>query len=274
MENLRDCITKAAESLRQAKHVVVFTGAGMSAESGIATFRDRGGLWRDFPPDQFGNLPGLERTALYQPRRLAEFLIQLLEPIAAAEPNDGHRAVAALQDHTRVTVVTQNVDRLHQDAGSREVWEIHGSLFTIIDSQGDVLRTLSRRQLREIVTSLWRLVDNRVVLLPQLMWRVRTMFGFRVGGTYRPDIVLFGESMADPAWVRAMEATEQCDCFLSVGTSATVYPAAFLPEEAAAAGTTTIVVDPNGGTGDHVLAGPAARVLPELVEAAFGKAES
>ena len=111
-------LEQAALRLRGARRVVVFTGAGVSAESGIATFRDPEGFWSKFPPEQFGNWDGLARAAAVQPARRIEFLLAVLEPLAVAEPNPAHRAIARLQEHSGVTVVTQNVDRLHQAAGS------------------------------------------------------------------------------------------------------------------------------------------------------------
>jgi NAD-dependent deacetylase len=249
--------------------VVVFTGAGMSAESGIATFRDREGLWARFPPEHFGNWPGLLTTALRRPRRLAEFLIAVLEPIATAGPNAGHRAVAELEDRTQVTVVTQNVDGLHQVAGSTVVHEIHGSLFDVVTLRGRFVRRLSRPRMRRIVESLRRARRSRLAL-PRLLGTIRPLLGLGRRGVHRPGVVLFGEGMAEPAWTRALEAVRACHCLISVGTSGAVMPAAGLPLEAGSVGATVIHVDPAGGYGDLRLRGTAADVLPALVQAAFG----
>jgi len=118
-----DSLSVTASWLRSAHEVVVFTGAGVSAESGIPTFRDDGGFWRHFPVEEFASWRGLVRTAIRRPRRLAEFIHAVLHPIAAAKPNAAHRAIAAMEKHVGVTVVTQNIDNLHQEAGSTVVHE-------------------------------------------------------------------------------------------------------------------------------------------------------
>ena len=103
----------------------------MSAESGIPTFRDDGGFWQRFPVEQFACWDGIVRTAIRRPRELAEFAYEVIEPIAGAQPNAGHLAIEQLERHTKVTVITQNIDGLHQAAGNTTVHEIHGSLSQI-----------------------------------------------------------------------------------------------------------------------------------------------
>ncbi len=262
-------MTQAAEYLRNARHVVVFTGAGVSAESGIATFRDSGGFWQRFPPDQFANWNGLLKTATSNPTLLAEFLLELLGPVAAAVPNPAHRAIAELQKQARVTVITQNVDRLHQDAGSATVHEVHGSLFEIVGQRGEFVRLLSRAQMNDIVQSLRRAVRGPLTL-PRLAWAIRKFYGLGRGVFHRPRIVLFGDAMAEPDWSDACEAARECDCFLIVGTSCVVMPAAMLPREAQMAGAAVIGIGPEAGFGDVWLRGRAGEVMPRLVQSAFG----
>src|SRR5262245_13435638 len=117
--------SNAVAALRSARRVVVFTGAGVSAESGIPTFRDAEGLWERFPPEQFASIRGLVRTALTRPARFADFLYAVLEPVALAKPSPAHLAVAELDKRVPTVVVTQNIDGLHQEAGSSTVHEIH-----------------------------------------------------------------------------------------------------------------------------------------------------
>src|SRR5262249_50413141 len=112
-----DNLITATLALRKAKRVVVFTGAGISAESGIPTFRDSDGFWQRFPPERFASWSGLLQTALTNPRSVAEFVLNVIEPIAAAQPNAGHQAVAELARRVQTTVVTQNIDALHQASG-------------------------------------------------------------------------------------------------------------------------------------------------------------
>ena len=156
MNREQNSLSLAASWLRSAREVVVFTGAGVSAESGIPTFRDDEGFWQHFPVDEFATWKGLVRTAMRQPRRLAEFIHAVLQPIAAAKPNAGHRAIAEMEKHIGVTVVTQNIDNLHQEAGSTIVHEIHGSLFEVVTRRGRFVGLLLRRQLLQIAESLNR----------------------------------------------------------------------------------------------------------------------
>ena len=111
----------AVLALRKARRVVAFTGAGISAESGVPTFRDAEGFWQRFPPEKFATWKGLISTAASDPRSVAEFVLNVVEPIATAEPNPGHQALAELERQVPTTVITQNIDGLHQTAGSTTV---------------------------------------------------------------------------------------------------------------------------------------------------------
>jgi NAD-dependent deacetylase len=262
----------AVLALRKAKHVVVFSGAGISAESGIPTFRDDGGFWQRFPPEQFATWSGLLKTALASPHLVAEFVLNVVEPIARAEANPGHQAVAALERKVKTTVVTQNVDGLHQSAGSTEVFEIHGSLLEVIDSStGEVVQRFDRSQLTQIAETL-RKYSTRQGSLLSFLGEFRQLYPFDWLGRHRPNLVLFGDAMAEPAWTKACEAADHCDLLLAVGTSGEVYPAAMLPEHAAAAGATVVTVDPHA-SGNCALIGNAGVVLPKLIGDAFGDAD-
>ena len=121
---------EAAATLR----TTFFTGAGVSAESGVPTFRDQDGFWNRFPPARFAHWAGLERLIQEEPLLIAEFISEFVRPIVMAQPNAAHRAIADLEKLDKdVTVVTQNIDGLHQTAGSSHVVEIHGSLFEVIE---------------------------------------------------------------------------------------------------------------------------------------------
>lgn len=263
-------LSRAADWLREAENIVVFSGAGVSAESGIPTFRDEGGVWDRFPPEQFATPSGLLATAARQPHRVAEFIIGLLEPIAEAAPNAAHLAVAELEKHAGVTVVTQNIDGLHHDAGSTTVWEVHGSVFQIVDQAGRQLRRVSRSDLRAVVDALRQTLADGFQL-DQARQAVRPVLDFGPQGYCRPDIVLFGEAMAEPAWTKAREASEECDCMLIVGTSGAVYPAAMLPEQAKSAGANIIAVGPERCFCDLWLRGTAGAVLPALLKLVSGQ---
>jgi NAD-dependent deacetylase len=260
----------AAGALRNAKQVVVFSGAGISAESGIPTFRDSDGFWQRFPPEQFATWDGLFHTAIADPHTAAEFVLNVVEPIAGAEANPGHQAVAALERRVKTTVVTQNIDGLHQSAGSSDVLELHGSLLEVIDaSTGGVVQRFERRQLAQIAHTLRQYVDWQTSLL-SLIAELRRVYPLDWLGRHRPNLVLFGDAMAEPAWTNACQAVNQCDLLLSVGTSGAVYPAAMLPELAAARGATVITIDPQASGAIH-LRGNASVVLPKLMREAFGE---
>jgi len=259
----------AAWRLREAKRVVVFTGAGVSAESGIPTFRDDGGFWTEFPPETYATWGGIAMAAAKEPKRLAAFLHAVIAPIADAEPNAAHQAIADIEQYKTVEVITQNIDGLHQRAGSIRVHEIHGTIYEIVSADGRTRRkTLRREQLQKIAERL-RSAKEGGMSLARLLAAVSRIAGIGLRGVYRPNIVLFGDALADPAWPNAMNAVEQCDCLLSVGTSGLVMPAAMIPSTARAAGAKVITIDPNEGDGDNWLRGKAGDLLPRLVQQAF-----
>jgi len=239
------------EALRRAQRVAVLTGAGISAESGIPTFRDAlTGLWADYSPEELATPDGFRRNpdlvwSWYRSRRLA---------VAKAEPNPGHRALAALERLAPdVTLITQNVDGLHRRAGSRDPVELHGNIARIKCFD-------CGRQVTEFADT------DRVPSCPGC------------GGWLRPDVVWFGEMLPAQALDRAQRAAESADLFLSVGTSNVVEPAASLPWMAAAAGAVVVVVNTaadgqRSGAGIHHLIGPAGTVLPDLIRQAWPHAE-
>src|SRR5262249_28786400 len=146
---------------------------------------------------------------------------------------------------------TQNVDGLHQQAGSRTVREIHGSFFRVVTLRGRHLRELSKPELANMAERLQH-VQRGWLRLPRLMWNVRPMLGFGVRGIHRPAIVLFGEGMAQPEWDQAQEDARTCDVMLVVGTSANVWPAAELPTWARQQGAKVITVDPSEPGRGHI----------------------
>jgi NAD-dependent deacetylase len=264
-------LTLAADILRNARRVAVFTGAGVSAESGIATFRDADGFWQRFPPEDYANWAGLLKVATLHPRRFAEFLLAVLEPVANAQPNAAHRAIAELERHLNVTVLTQNIDGLHQAAGSTVVKEMHGTLFELVSAAtGRFLRLISREEMRHVVARIRAARDSALISV-KLPAAIRPIFGPGEGGLHRPNIVLFGDAMAEPAWSQSLDAARECDVMLTVGTSGIVHPAASLPMQAKSSGAMVIQIDPAEPGGDLWLKGTATEVVPQLVRAAFGQ---
>jgi NAD-dependent deacetylase len=228
--------------------VTVLSGAGISAESGVPTFRDdKNGLWARFDPYELSSVQGWERN----PERVWGWYLWRHYLVSDVEPNDGHRAIAAWQDYADVTVVTQNVDDLHERAGSRSVHHVHGSLFEFRCARCNSSYT----------EALPLMTEAAIEVEPPVCG---------CGGLIRPDIVWFGESLPQDTWRHAVEATQAADVMMVVGTSAIVYPAAGLPELALARGTAVIEVNPEPTplTRSVTLSirESASRALPGLLE--------
>lgn len=257
----RISLADARETLLAAKRLCVFTGAGVSAESGVPTFRD-GGFWNDFPPEQFAHWEGIIRTATTDPERLAQFLEAVVRPIAEAEPNAAHRAIAGFETADRpVTVITQNIDGLHPEAGSSVVHEIHGSLLRRADLLGNKRGAVTRAELLAVA--------DRMNLRPRnafMIWRAIRPLLERDGlNVIRPDLVLFGDEMAEPDWTLAKRTAASAEVMLTVGTSGAVFPAATLPHQLLERGRPVIVVDPQPPEHGLWVEGPAAEVVPMLL---------
>lgn len=245
-----------ADTLARARHVLVFTGAGVSAESGIATFRDPlTGLWARFDaralatPQAFAAQPDLV-WGWYEWRRAQ---------VARAQPNAAHHAIAALARQVpAMTLVTQNVDDLHERAGSGSVVHLHGSLHAPRCSACGRRAAAAPENATEDEPAAGRALAPPACL--------------HCGAPIRPGVVWFGESLPADAWQTALAAAGDCDLFLSIGTSALVHPAAELPLRALRAGATVAQVNPAATPLDpHAhfnLRGAAAGLLPRLLAAA------
>jgi NAD-dependent deacetylase len=239
----------AARALRAAEHICIFTGAGVSAESGIPTFRDAlTGHWARYTPEELAS----PQAFAEDPVRVWQWYAERRADVRRALPNPAHTALAALA--TRVShcsVITQNVDDLHERAGSSHVLRLHGSLFHMRCAAGCGERGPVPED-----------TDGTIPPCP------------RCGALMRPDVVWFGEPLPMDAFEAARSAAIACDVFLSVGTSNMVEPAASLPWIAAAHGATVLVVNPTMSgqrTGPSILPieGPAGVMLPRLMAEAF-----
>jgi NAD-dependent deacetylase len=200
----------------------VLSGAGISAESGVPTFRDDStGLWSKYDPYELSSTEGWNN----HPERVWAWYLWRHHLVGQVEPNAGHLAVAAWEDHAEVSVVTQNVDNLHERAGSRAVHHLHGSLFEFwCDNCGAAF-----------TGPLPEMPDPELEKMPPPC---------PCGGFIRPGIVWFGEQLPTGPWQAAVDAVATCDLLVVVGTSGIVYPAAGLPDIALACGTTVIEVNP------------------------------
>lgn len=225
--------------LHDFERIVFFTGAGLSAESGLATYRGEGGMWAEYRYEEYACQAAFERD----PEKVWDFHDLRREKVASVAPSAGHAVIAAVQAAKPDTwVITQNIDGLHQRAGSTGVIELHGSL--------------------------WRIRSERT---GEVMENHETPLRARMGpdGTYwRPDIVWFGDMLRPENLAAAQAALEACDCLVSVGTSAAVHPAAALPRIAMERGAVTIEINtedtPVTPLYRHALRGSASAWLAKL----------
>jgi NAD-dependent deacetylase len=235
-------LSEAREWLREAESVAALTGAGISAESGIPTFRGAGGLWKDYKPEDLATPEAFARDPLlvwewYDWRRAI---------IAKAEPNQAHRALAKLEGaKPGFTLITQNVDGLHDRAGSRKILKLHGDIWRLRCTK---------------CGANW---PDRRTPLPKIPPHCAC------GGMARPGVVWFGEPLPEGMMQEAEHAAASAQVFLVIGTSAVVYPAAGLVPYARQAGARVIEIntEPTAFSKmvDCALEGPAGELLPQLL---------
>ncbi|MGI0017270.1 MAG: SIR2 family NAD-dependent protein deacylase [Nitrosotalea sp.] len=230
-----------SDKLRKAEKIVFVTGAGISQESGIPTFRGKDGLWRKYDPMKLATI-----DAFYEdPRLVWEWYEERRQNILNASPNPGHVAIAELAKYKQVFVLTQNIDGLHQRAGSTNVYELHGSIITIKCTVCDFKNKITTGFLQ----------------LPPLC---------KCGNILRPDVVWFGEALPQDVWESAMVQASTCDAMIVVGTSLEVSPANLLPVYAKQNGAMIIEVNVEqthmSSSMDLSLRESAAKALPGLVD--------
>ena len=234
--------------LRKARRVAVLTGAGVSAESGVPTFRDTlTGLWSQYRPEDLAT----PQAFLKDPRKVWEWYASRRERLSLAQPNPGHLALAEMEGHLPgFTLITQNVDGLHWRAGSRNVIELHGNLARVKCFQEGT------------VVEQW--LDDGTIP-PRCP---------SCGGMLRPDVVWFGEKLPPEALQHATRASQECQVFFSIGTSGVVEPAASLPYWASERGAVIVEVNPEHTPltphADFALHAPAGEALPILVKRTWG----
>lgn len=240
-----DALARSVAYLAGAKRVAVLTGAGVSAESGIPTFRGAGGLWEGHPIEDVATPEGFHRD----PALVWRFYNQRRAGLGTVQPNPGHHALVRLEKHLgagNFALITQNVDGLHRAAGSRNVLELHGNL----------------RRVR--CTGCARLEDRGTDALDEVP-RCPSC-----GEMLRPDVVWFGEALPQDVWLAAEAAARQCVCFLVVGTSAVVWPAAGLivlaKDHSAHVIEVNVARTDASAIVDVGLYGPSGQLLPELME--------
>ncbi len=234
-------------ALAGATRVVAFTGAGISAESGVPTFRSTGGIWEKMRPEELASMAGFMKN----PTLVWEWYAGRKKIMADIHPNPGHVALVRMETvFPSFAVITQNIDNLHRRAGSTTVYELHGNIE------------------RNYCMSCGRGYTNDEVLAAQGVPQCVSC-----GGRIRPDVVWFGEMLPEDQWAHAVSASESADLFFSIGTSGVVYPAASLPFVAQQAGAFLVEINPEATPlterADEFLQGQAGEVLPTLLEAAI-----
>jgi NAD-dependent deacetylase len=225
--------------LSDYKRIVFFTGAGLSAESGIPTYRGKGGLWAEYDYEDYACQRAFERD----PNRVWDFHDKRRDAVSKCAPNRGHTIIAETQAKNPGTViVTQNIDGLHARSGGKDIVELHGCLWRVRCDDENIVRD-----------------DHTMPMSPRQC---------SCGAYWRPDIVWFEDQLDHRVVRRAREALEACDLLVSVGTSGVVYPAADLPRIAVAAGAMTVEINledtPVSHLYEHRLRGKASAVLAEM----------
>ena len=237
-------IKKAAQDLAAARHVVALTGAGISIESGIPPFRGKGGLWERFDPMEIAHIDAFMRD----PAKVWNVLVKEMKAIVdAAQPNDAHKGLVKLETMGKLkTVITQNIDGLHQAAGSTDVIEFHGNF------AWQRCMNCSRKYETSKVD---------ISVIPPLC---------SCGGILRPDAVLFGELSSTDAMWRARQAAFDCDLMLVIGTSAIVQPACMMPVYAKQSGAKVVEINPDrtpltGAISDYLIRGEAGDIMNRIL---------
>ena len=240
-----DTIVQLARRITPGSRITVLTGAGVSAASGVPTFRGAGGLWKNYSPEQLATPEAFRRD----PRLVWEWYNWRREIVSKCEPNAGHRVLAAWsRRYPGFRLITQNVDGLHERAGTEDVVRFHGSIWEV-------------SCWRRCPSSPRRWHDDTVpfpAIPPTCSY---------CGGLIRPGVVWFGEGI-DPEVLEASAAAARCDLFITAGTSAVVYPAAGLVYEARENGACTVEINPDStpasGTVDLVIRSGAEIALPQV----------
>ncbi|MFN3198926.1 MAG: SIR2 family NAD-dependent protein deacylase [Bradymonadia bacterium] len=226
-------------SLRNFERICFFTGAGLSAESGVPTYRGKGGMWSQYNYEEYACQEAFDRN----PEKVWDFHNARREVVAGCDPNRAHRLIADIKrEKPGTSIITQNIDGLLQRAGATDVIELHGSLWRVrCPCDGSKVENFD---------------------VPFVASKCSC------GDDWRPDIVWFGDMLDEGTMLRAQEALAECDCIVSIGTSGVVYPAAVLPQIAVQIGATSIEINPEetavSQLYEHCLRGPASEMLERL----------
>lgn len=237
---------KLVQTLKNAQHVVAMTGAGVSAESGVPTFRDaQTGLWAKYEPTELATPQAFERN----PKLVWDWYVWRRKKVSEVKPNPGHHALVELERMaTKFTLITQNVDGLHQQAGSAQIYELHGNI------------QRAKCYDKNHIAADWPDDSKQQPPVCEVC-----------GSLMRPDVVWFNESLPQKTLQAASDAALTCDVFFSIGTSSVVHPAAALAFSAVQQGAVVVEINPNEtpltSQVTYSLPGPSGEILPEIVKA-------
>lgn len=254
--------------LFRKRKAAALTGAGISEESGISTFRGDNGIWKRYNPAIYANLPGLGFTLLVAPHKVINFITEVFDTLINAKPNPGHFALAELENQGILSsIITQNIDNLHQEVGSKRVIELHGNMFEFRCMKCNCKRKLSKGELASIMDEL---KNSR----KSLFAIKKILIKCNCGGKMRPNAVLFGEVLDQTKISDAYKEINNNEVLLIIGTSGVVYPAAYLPWYAKEIGKTIIEINPDRSKfseiANYFVKGKAGEVLPSVIEQIFG----
>jgi len=241
--NISDFTNDFSEALKEAKSVLVFTGAGMSAESGIPVFRGQGGIWNSLKPEELASFSAF----LKNPDIVSQWYRHRQEIITETKPNAGHTAIAEMEKYFKnFTVVTQNIDNLHKRAGSTKVLELHGN-----------------------IERNYCIDCNKFYYNPEIPDKSKAL-KCSCGGLIRPDVVWFGEMLPQNVYDLAVSVARKCDICFIAGTTASVFPAAYIPIIAKENGALIVEVNikPSEATAyaHHFFKGKAGEIFPIILD--------
>lgn len=246
--------------------VVALTGAGISAESGVPTFRGENGLWNKYNPDIYANVPGLLATFASRPEKIVEFINDFYSVLFEAKPNFAHLVLAKMEKAGILDcVVTQNIDNLHQDAGSKSVFELHGNSYRLYCQKCLHRKVIPKEELKNIIDLLKVNKNSRIKLFKALN---RFFPRCSCGGRFRIDIVLFGEILPQEVAEESYRRLTRCNLLLLIGTSGVVYPAAGMPLIAKESGAKIVEINSEESElsylCDYMLKGKAVEIFKEI----------
>lgn len=260
--SLESELYRACEILAHARVRVAFTGAGVSAESGIPTFRGENGLWQEVSPEEFGTPWGILEVLRTSPTRFLKLIRRISEIVLNAQPNPAHITLAEWERLGVLKgVVTQNVDDLHEAGGTRTLYKLHGDLYRWRCLGCGEVQRFQRNHLKDLVHNLTHLhhLSQLLELLPRCSF---------CSGWLRPDVVLFGETLPPYEVAGALALLKDCDALLIVGSSGVVEPAAGMARRVAECGGTLIEINLEPGAFTPYcevhLFGPCGEILPRL----------